>query len=250
MLINLGGLELTEGKLEDAAVHLHAALQKKPNQPLAVINLAAVALKQNDFKLARELLMRATQMPLVDAEAHQLLAVLENKENGKVDLMRMRLASRTGPPNWSIEKRYIQLLDQTAGTAAAINELLSCLQFQWYRAESWKLLSDLHAKLGHSKQAVEALEQARAYDVHLQTNAPEPANLSASPTASASPSASALPSATASAAASASASPTKATRGASAKTGTSPVSPRKSSHKKSSTEDDADTAPTPGGEQE
>ena len=250
MLINLGGLELTEGKLEDAAVHLHAALQKKPDQPLAVINLAAVALKQNDFKLARELLTRATQMPLVDAEAHQLLAVLENKESGKVDMMRMRLASRTGPPNWSIEKRYVQLLDQTTGTAAAINELLSCLQREWYRADSWKLLSDLHAKLGHSKQAAAALAQAHAYDVHLQTNAPEPANLSASPTANASPSASASPRATASAAASASASPTKATRDANAKTGTSSVSPRKSSHKKSSTEGAAETAPTPGGEQE
>ena len=170
MLINLGGLELTEGKLEDAAVHLHAALQKKPDQPLAIINLAAVALKQKDFKLARELLTRATQMPLVDAEAHQLLAVLESKESGKVDLMRMRLAARTGPPNWSIEKRYIQLLDQTGGTAAAINELLTCLQSQSYRAESWKLLSDLHAKLGHSTQAAEALEQARAYDVHLSTS--------------------------------------------------------------------------------
>ena len=99
MLINLGGLELTEGKLEDAAVHLHAALQKKPDQPLAIINLAAVALKQKDFKLARELLTRATQMPLVDAQAHQLLAALESKEGGKVDLMRMRLAARTGPPN-------------------------------------------------------------------------------------------------------------------------------------------------------
>ena len=170
MLINLGGLELTEGKLEDAAVHLHAALQKKPDQPLAIINLAAVALKQKDFKLARELLTRATQMPPVDAEAHQLLAVLESKESGKVDLMRMRLAARTGPPNWSIEKRYIQLLDQTGGTAAAINELLTCLQSQSYRAESWKLLSDLHAKLGHSTQAAGALEQARAYDVHLSTS--------------------------------------------------------------------------------
>src|SRR5438270_214724 len=90
MLINLAGLELTEGKLQDAAVHLHAALQKKPDQPLAIINLAAVAVKQNDFKLARELLTRATQMPLVEGQAHEYLAVLENKENGKADLMRMR----------------------------------------------------------------------------------------------------------------------------------------------------------------
>src|SRR5258708_31103131 len=81
--------------------------------------------------------------------------------------MRMRLASHTGPPNWPIEKRYIQLLDETGSTAAAIDELLTCLQPQWYRADSWKLLSELHAKLGHSEQAARALAQARAYDVHL-----------------------------------------------------------------------------------
>jgi protein O-mannosyl-transferase len=168
MLINLGGLDLSEGKLEDATVHLHAALQKKPDQPLAIINLGALALKENDFKHARELLTRATQMPIVDAQAHQFLAVLEHKENGKVDLMRMRLASRTGPPNWSIEKAYIELLDETGGTGAAINELLSCLQTQWYRAESWKLLSELEMKAGHSDQSVNALAQARTYDVHLK----------------------------------------------------------------------------------
>jgi tetratricopeptide (TPR) repeat protein len=172
MLINLGGLELSEGKLEDAAVHLHEALQKKPDQPLAIINLGAVALKQNDFKLARELLTRATQMPVVGAQAHELLAVLEHQESGKIDLMQMRLASRTGPPNWIIEKAYIQLLDQTGATSAAINELLSCLQTQSYRAESWQLLSELELKAGHADQAANALSQARAYDVHLVTSRP------------------------------------------------------------------------------
>jgi protein O-mannosyl-transferase len=172
MLINLGSLELSEGKLQDAAIHLHAALQKKPDQPLAVINLAAVALKQNDFELARRLLNRATQMPLVNAQAHDLLAVLEFRENGHLDLLRMRLAARTGTPNWSIEKRYINLLDETGATAAAINELLTCLQTQWYRAESWQLLSQLHNKLGHTAQAADAFARAHAYDVHLGTSNP------------------------------------------------------------------------------
>lgn len=167
MLINLGAMELSEGKLEDAAVHLHSALQKKPDQPFAILTLGAVALKQNDFKLARQLLMRATQMPIVEAQADQLLVTLEYKENGKVDLMRMRLASRTGPPNWAIEKAYIQLLDQTGATGTAINELLTCLQNQWYRAESWSLLSDLELKAGHADQSANALAQARAYDVHF-----------------------------------------------------------------------------------
>ena len=167
MLINLGDLELSEGKLEDAAVHLHAALQKKPEQPLAVINLAAVALKQNDFKAAREQLQRATKMPLVEAQAHELLAVLENKENGRVDLLRLRLAARTGPPNWSIEKRYVKVLDESGATAQAITELQACLRPQWYRAESWQLLRQLFAKVGREKEAAEALARANAYDVHL-----------------------------------------------------------------------------------
>jgi hypothetical protein len=170
MLINLADLELSEGKLEDAAVQLHAALQKNPDQPLAVINLAAVALKQNDFKVAREQLQRATKMPLVEAQAHELLAVLENKENGRVDLLRLRLAARTGPPNWSIEKRYVKVLDESGATAQAITELQACLRTQWYRAESWQLLSQLFAKAGRDREAAEALARANAYDVHLDAH--------------------------------------------------------------------------------
>src|SRR5919197_1045348 len=72
MLINLGELDLNEGKLQDAAVHLHAALRKQPDQPFAIVDLAAVALKQNDFKLARQLLVRASDMAAVAAHAHEL----------------------------------------------------------------------------------------------------------------------------------------------------------------------------------
>ena len=170
MLINLGGLELSEGKLEDAAVHFHAALQKKPDQPFAVINLAAIALSQSDFKLARELLERATKMPAVEAQAQELLAALETMEHGRVDLLRWRLAARTGPPNWSIEKRYIEVLDQTGATAAAISELQNCLRTEWYRAESWQLLGQLLSKARIPDKAAFAFSLARAYDVHLDAH--------------------------------------------------------------------------------
>jgi tetratricopeptide (TPR) repeat protein len=167
MLINLANLEMNEGKLEDAMTHLHAALENKPDQPFAILDLGAIALKQNDFKLARELLQRAAQMPLVDAQANELLAVLENKENKRVDLLRLRLAARSGPPNWSVEKRYIQVLDESGARSAAINELIDCLRTQWYRADSWLLLSDLEMKAGHPDQAANALAMAHAYDLHL-----------------------------------------------------------------------------------
>jgi Tfp pilus assembly protein PilF len=149
-------------------------LLKEPNQPLAIINLAVVAIRQDAFVIAHKLLDRATQLPLVDAQAHELLALLEIKEHDRVDLMRFRLASRTGPPNWRIERRYIEVLDQSGATPNAINELRSVLRTQWYRAESWQLLSELLAKSGHAQEAAAAREQAWNYDVHLDAHPPTP----------------------------------------------------------------------------
>jgi tetratricopeptide (TPR) repeat protein len=99
MLINLAGLELNEGQLDSAKRHLALALRNEPNQSLAILNLASVAIRQNDFIAAHDLLDRATKMPLIEARAYELLGVLEYKEKGRVDLL--RLAARTGPPNWS-----------------------------------------------------------------------------------------------------------------------------------------------------
>lgn len=167
MFINLAGLELSEGKLDAAKRQLALALREEPDQPLAVLNFASVAIRQSDFATAHDLLNRATQMPLVEARAHELLAVLEQKEHGRVDLMRLRLASRTGEPNWSIERRYILALDSAGATTAAIAELKTCLATQWYRAESWKLLSELLTKNGRTDEAAAAKARADAYDVHL-----------------------------------------------------------------------------------
>jgi protein O-mannosyl-transferase len=174
MLINLASQEMHEGQLDVAKTHLEAALAKAPDQPFAVINLATVAIRKAEYAKAREILNRAKDLPVVDAQAHELLAILEIKEHQRVDLLRFRIASRTGPPNWRIERRYIEALDQTGQTAAAIKELAACLQTQWYRAESWQLLSRLFSKSGPTRQATEALEQAKAYDVHLLERAEVP----------------------------------------------------------------------------
>jgi tetratricopeptide (TPR) repeat protein len=167
MLINLAGVELSEGKLTEASLHLHEALRKSPDEPLAVINLASVAIKEGDFKLAHQLLDRAVIMPAVAAQAHELLAVAAYKEKRTVDLMRLRLASRTGSPNWAIEKRYVNALDESGATRQAIIELENCLRTEWYRAETWQLLSRFLARSGQTNEAAVALSRAHAYDVHL-----------------------------------------------------------------------------------
>jgi hypothetical protein len=99
---------------------------------------------------------------------------MEIQEHDRVDLLRFRLASRTGPPNWRIERRYIDALDRTGDTSTAIRELTACLKTQWYRAESWQLLSRLFTKKGPTREGTDALEQAKDYDVHLMEHAEVP----------------------------------------------------------------------------
>jgi cytochrome c-type biogenesis protein CcmH/NrfG len=167
MWINLGGLEMSEGKLDRAKFALDKALEKEPEQPLATLNLATVALRQKDFKTARTLATRASKNDWVEAQARELLAVIDFQEKGSANPLRLRLASRTGLPSWEIEKRYVRLMDELGSTDSAINELQGCLRREWYRAESWDLLGQLLRKRGSIKEASWADEEAFTYDVHL-----------------------------------------------------------------------------------
>jgi predicted Zn-dependent protease len=167
MLINLGALESSENHLDLAKQHLQEALKKEPDQPFALIELANISIKQSDFRAARDLLGRAAKIDLVAGQAHELTAVLENKEQGKADLARMRLAAHSGSSSWAREKRYIKLLAETGATDAAIHELQGCLRTEWYRAESWQLLGQLLSMTGRTKEAAEAIALANNYDVHL-----------------------------------------------------------------------------------
>ena len=167
MLVNLGALESREHRFDLAKKHLSEALKQEPDHPFAILDLAAVHVKNNEFDAARVLLGRATQMPAVAARAHELLALVESKQHGRADLLRLRLAARTGMSDWAIERRYIKLLAETGATAKAIQELKICLQVEWYRAESWQLLAELLATTGQTKAAADAMALASDYDVHL-----------------------------------------------------------------------------------
>ncbi len=167
MLINLGGLELSEGHLEAARQALEKALVMEPDSPLARLNLGAVAIKERDFLKARALLKALTDPPEIRARAEESLAVLENRESGQVDLQRLRLAARIGPANWAIEKRYIKALADFSFPDRALTELKTCLATAPYRAETWQMTSELLRKNGRPNEAAAALAEAEADDVHL-----------------------------------------------------------------------------------
>ena len=54
MLINLGALELNDGHLKAAQQALEKALAKEPGNPLASLNLAAVAMQAARLRRARD----------------------------------------------------------------------------------------------------------------------------------------------------------------------------------------------------
>jgi protein O-mannosyl-transferase len=168
MLINLGGLELSDGHLEQADFFLQRALSKNPEQPFALLNLAAVALKRNDLPTARSFLKRARRNPLSLAQAEEMLALVEQKEEGRINLSRLRIASRAEPPSWSAMRRYLAALSLTGQTEKAVAELQTLLNTEWYRAESWQLLSEYLTRLGQADEAAKALTKAHAFDVHLR----------------------------------------------------------------------------------
>ncbi|MDQ3546358.1 MAG: tetratricopeptide repeat protein, partial [Verrucomicrobiota bacterium] len=174
MWINLGGLELSEGNLVAARQALDHALAKDPGNPLALLNLAAVTIKQGDFPAARAILQRIKEPPELRARAEESLAVLENRESGKINLMRLRLAARLGPPNWMIEKRYIKALADLNYPERAITELQTSLATAPYRAESWQMMSSLLHRIGRPNEAEIALSVAEANDVHLRARGSAP----------------------------------------------------------------------------
>jgi Tfp pilus assembly protein PilF len=170
MLINLGGLELSDGHPEQANMFLQRAIAKSPEQPFALLNLAAVALKRNDLPTARGFLERAQKIPLSRAQAEEMLALVEQKETGQINLSRLRIASRTDPPSWSTMRRYLAALSLTGQTNKAVAELQNLLRTEWYRAESWQLLSEYLTRLGRTEEAAQALAQAQAFDLHLNNH--------------------------------------------------------------------------------
>ena len=171
MWINLGSLELNENHPAIAEQALLRALAKDPANPLALLNLGAVEIKERNFARARQLLEKITTPPAIAAQAQESLTVLENRESGKVDLLRLRLAARLGPANWSIEKRYIKALADLGFPARAMTELKTCIVAAPYRAESWQMMSELLLRIGRPNEAALALGEAEADDVHLHAHA-------------------------------------------------------------------------------
>jgi Flp pilus assembly protein TadD len=166
MLINLGGLELTEGNTAQAIADLQKALRLTPDQPFGVMSLGAAYLHGRQYKLAREQFEKALGWPMTEAGALQDLAVVDFQQyrTDRADLLAK--AAEMAPEDWSIQRRYIMHLAERGEYKAAITALRAVVSDDPWRADAWKLLGDLWVDERQYDLAERDYRRAVALDVH------------------------------------------------------------------------------------
>jgi Flp pilus assembly protein TadD len=166
MLINLGGLELTEGNIDVGIADLQKAMVLSPDQPFGLITLGSAYLRKKQYKLADEQFEKALDFPIMAPEALQDIAVVEFQENRRDRVDLLRKAAELAPENWPIQKRYILHLAELGHNANAMEALRTIANDQPWRADAWKLLGDFWTRLRQYESAARAYRKAIDLDVH------------------------------------------------------------------------------------
>jgi cytochrome c-type biogenesis protein CcmH/NrfG len=168
MLMNLGNVEFNAGQQQRAIALYREALQRAPEQPIIWFGFAHVLVGTRDLPGARQALERAETSPLLAAECVILRATLDQLERGTDPREGLRTAVQLAPANWHVRRRYVEALAESGDLAGAQRELLTFLETQSFRAESWNLLGRLLEKKGEVAEARLAFGEAVARDVRDQ----------------------------------------------------------------------------------
>jgi len=166
MLINLGGLELTEGHIDPGMADLKKALLLSPDQPFGLISLGSAYLRTKQYDLANDQFEKALDFPITAPEALQDIAVVQFQEYRRDRLDLLRKAAELAPGNWPIQKRYIMHLAELGHNVDAMTALRAIASDEPWRADTWKLLGDFWARLRQFDSAARAYRKAIDLDVH------------------------------------------------------------------------------------
>jgi tetratricopeptide (TPR) repeat protein len=172
MRVNLGNLELSEGKPERALAEYDSALARDPKLVFAHFGRAAAYVRLGDATNARAALERCGTGHLLEAEITQIKAALDSSEKKSDPIPGYKTAADLAPLNWYHRKRYLTALAESGRLKQAIQEVRAFLDVQPFRADSWLLLANLLTRSGQRDAAAMVLTEARLRDVHLQAGPP------------------------------------------------------------------------------
>jgi tetratricopeptide (TPR) repeat protein len=166
MRVNLGQLDSSEGRDEEALAQFKVALAKEPGLSFALLGMAAMNVRLGKFDAAREYLQRAESHSEIAAEARQVRAALEFRATGRDTTPLLAEAAEMNPGNWPARQRYARALLEQGKTLLALREVRTFLDRQPFRAESWRMLGEALEKIGDVSRAREAFAEAARRDVH------------------------------------------------------------------------------------
>lgn len=164
--VNLGNLEISEKRLDQAVAEFEIALELEPGLPFALMGKAYVEASQGNNAEALALLEKAGRDPFFKPDCLALEAAMVAPRSSAQALDLLATAAALAPDRWPIRRRYLEALEKSGQREEAIRRLRLELKAEPFRAETWSWLGDLLAQMRKTEEALASFQRAIELDVH------------------------------------------------------------------------------------
>jgi len=174
---NLGALELARGRAAEAMAHLRAAVEARPEQPVALNTLGAALLTAGNAADATGMFERALRAnPQYTNARYNLANALAEQQQWERAAAQFRQVLNESPGDPGASEHLGEVLRLWGNDMAAAGRLEDAaaryresLRFREDDAELHSDLGTVLAKLGRFREAVPEFEAAVRLDPHLET---------------------------------------------------------------------------------
>lgn len=174
---NLGALELAQGNAAEATAHLRAAVEARPDQPVALNTLGAALLTEGNAADATDLFERALRAnPQYTNARYNLANALAERQQWEQAAAQFRQVLNESPDDAGAREHLGEVLRLWGNDMAAAGRLADAAaryrESLGFRKDDATLHSDLGAvlaKLGRFQEAVPEFELAVRLDPNLET---------------------------------------------------------------------------------
>jgi tetratricopeptide (TPR) repeat protein len=164
--VNLGNLEISEKRLDQAAAEFDRALDLEPGLPFALMGRAYVEARRGNNTEALALLEKGGRDPFFKPDCLLLEAAMAAPRSSARALDLLEKAATLAPDRWPIRRRHLEALEKSGQRDETIRRLRLELNTEPFRAETWSWLGDLLAQTQKTEESQAAFQRATELDVH------------------------------------------------------------------------------------
>ncbi len=137
-----------------------------PDQPFALLGLAALDYAESNYEAARTRVLKIRE-PFFRPAALEMLALIARAEKSGDGITEMNRALSLHPDDWPLTRRKVKFLIADGKNGEATVALRDFVLEHPFRAEAWLLFSECLLKDGSVKGSEKAAQWATRQDVHL-----------------------------------------------------------------------------------